>query len=200
LARLDNLTADLTATREKVDGLTKNSTVEEIRTVIKEVKETWKEIRKEERRIVALLAHAKLGEVVEKHEGLVQSMQARIDNLAKQGADTTELETIKAEFETLLAKIREDYNTAKEEWQAAEDKKAALDAWKDVQQNVRDGMKEARELLRDFTRKFVELKQGLAEEKKDAKEAEEEEDEEESENENDDGPTSPFFCSSSATR
>ncbi|KKQ46571.1 MAG: hypothetical protein US66_C0037G0012, partial [Candidatus Moranbacteria bacterium GW2011_GWD2_37_9] len=44
-------------------------------------------------------------------------------------------------------------------------------------------MKEARELLRDFTRKFVELKQGLAEEKKDAKEAEEEEDEEQGEEE-----------------
>ena len=159
IAALDQLAADLEAEKAEIEALSEESTAEELRQEIKDLKELWKEVRKEHQKIIADLVNSKTKDLVEtKLSGIITSMEARINSLEKAGIDTAELEEIKEKYMTHLDSVKADYQDAKEEWQSAEDKGAALDDWKEAQKKVHEGMKEAREILRAFTAKYVELR------------------------------------------
>ncbi len=138
----------------KIEALSVNSTAVEIRTTMKDLKDLWKEIRQQERRIIALLVNAKVDTLLEKEKGLLRSMEARITAAERAGEDTTELQAIKARFAALRTDLETKYNVAKEKWQNADNKEEALTEWRKSLQEIKEGMKDLQQILREFVRTF----------------------------------------------
>lgn len=171
LTQIAELEAKLSAEKVEVEALADGGSAEELRNAIKAMKKTWQDTRHIQKRIVASLTHSKLGDLVEKHIGLVRSMDAKIENLEKKGADVSELVEIRERFSAKVSEIEAEYDAAKEEWKAAENKQEASEAWRIAQAKVRESMKESREILLKFAIKFVEIKKSL-EETEEAEESE----------------------------
>ncbi len=161
LLKIDALEERLIAERESVEALADEATAEELRDAVKSLKELWKEVRKEQKKIIAGLTHSKLGSAVEKHNGLVQSMEARIASLEKIGADVSELKDILTRFREHVTAVQDDYAAAKEKWQSADNRLEALGEWREAQKAVRERMKESKVLLREFVAAYSKLKENV---------------------------------------
>src|SRR3989344_3163645 len=114
-----NLDAELEVQKAKIEGFTNETTQEEIRATIKDLKELNQKVHQLQRRLVGLLVNAKLSVLVEKQADLHVSMQTRIDTAAEAGADVTELEAILAKFDAKVTELKQDYETAKQKWMEA---------------------------------------------------------------------------------
>ncbi|HLD79177.1 MAG TPA: hypothetical protein VJA18_01315 [Candidatus Nanoarchaeia archaeon] len=173
-----DLEAELTAQKAKIDSFTNETSQEEIRAAIKDLKELNQKVHKLQRRLVGLLVNAKLHILVEKHADLHTSMQARIDALAEVGADVSELEAILAEFDAKVAELEQDYEAAKQKWMEAKDAED-FDRFnrelRAAQHEVRKDLQETKKILRDFLHTYKEVQQELKEGSKDASEESENE-------------------------
>src|SRR3989344_4240942 len=182
LSLVSDLQAQLEAQKTKIEGFTNETTQEEIRATIKDLKELNQKANKLQRRLVGLMVNAKLHVLVEKHEELHAGMQARIDALAAKGVDVSELEAILADFDAKTETLKQDYEAAKQQWINSKDT-ANFDqfnrALRDAQHQVREDLQETKHLLRQFVAKYHELAKDLQE-----NETEENETAEESEQEN----------------
>jgi len=183
LVKINELQETLLVEKENVEALSEETTAEELRDAVKSLKGTWQDVSKGQKNHIASLMHSKTGTAVEKHGGLVNSMEARIASLEKAGADVSELAEVLDRFRDHVGLLNEDYATAKEAWQSAEDRKEVLSEWKEAQLTVRERMVGSKTILRDFITKFKELKQNLDEDLVEEVEEEETEDEVEEEDE-----------------
>ena len=157
---------------------------EEVRVAIRDLKALWNEIKKEQKFLAGKLVNEKLGDIAAKHEGIVNSMEKRIANLEDSGVDASDLKSILDRFKAHVDELNANYDASKAEFNDAADKKGALDDWKASQKQVREDMRVSRDILREFTKKFVELKKSANGEVSDEVEDEvETEDENESEDE-----------------
>src|SRR3989338_5735223 len=121
LALVADLEAELDAQKAKIDSFTSETSQEEIRAAIKDLKELNQKVHKMQRRLVGLLVNAKLHVLVEKHAEMHASMQARIDAAAETGVDVSGLKEILAEFDAKVAELEQNYKTAQEKWMEAKD-------------------------------------------------------------------------------
>ncbi len=161
LAKIAGLEERLTTAREKVEALKDEATNEDLKAAIKELKQTWQDIRKEQRRIVASLVRAKLESVVEKHVEFENGMQMRIDQLQEQGVDTSELEKMKEEFASELEDVKEKQQEADEAWQQAGE--GSINEFREAQRIFREEMEGTKEVLRKFMREYRQLKKTTSE-------------------------------------
>jgi len=161
LADLDALEVKLTAQREVVVALEAkgNVTNEELRTAVKDLKKTWEEVRKAQRRIIAEMMNAENEHAEKKHEEFGTSMQKKIDRLKASGADVSGLVALQAEFTTAQAKLEADRAAALAAWKAAENKEAAREDWKKAQAVVKEDLQKSKEILRKFLVLYKELAQ-----------------------------------------
>ena len=139
-----------------------NGTVSQ-KEAVKAAKELWSEIKREQKAIIALLVQDKSASLLEKHRGLERSMETRIASIERAGGDATELQAILERFRVQMTELEEAHADAKARWQLARgsEKREAWEAWRAAQKEFRAGLQESREILREFVRKFVELKKGL---------------------------------------
>jgi len=155
LAKLEELEAELTAEKEELKTLHESgeASAEEIKAAIKDLKEAWKEIRKEQRSIIALLISSKLENLQEKmSEEFVSGMEMRIENLQAEGIDTSELESLLADYQAKMDELADSIATAKEK------RVESIEEWKAAHKEVREDLKEAKQIMRDFIKEFRELK------------------------------------------
>ncbi|HIG92643.1 MAG: hypothetical protein QT02_C0006G0012 [archaeon GW2011_AR9] len=158
LASLVELEASLTIQKEQVQALAENATNEELRKAIQDLKHTWQDVQKEQRRIISGLIHHQLENVVEKHAEYGNAMKMRIDELTAKGVDTTELKALYDNFLQQLETLKEKEASAREKWLQAKTDSSKLEEWKEAQQEVREELAKAKEILREFMTKFRELK------------------------------------------
>lgn len=207
LGLIADFEAELNAQKAKIDSFTSETSQEEIRAAIKDLKELNQKVHKLQRRLVGLLVNAKLHVLVEKQAELHAGMQARIDALAEAGADVSELEAILAEFDAKVEELKQDYETAKQKWMEA---KTAGDfdqfnrELRAAQHDVRKDLQEIKKILRDFLHKYKELKEEKEEGEAEApenvsEEAEEEAEENETEDESDSNASVEANASAEAT-
>lgn len=156
LDSITELETKLTTEKDKINALAENATNAELKTTIKELKKMWQDVRTEQRRIITLLINSKLGNLVTKHDEYYNAMLLRIDTLKKQGADTTELEKLAADFKALIDKVKADQQLADQAWAKAKDEQS-IESVHDAQETVKDDMKEAKEVLKEFMEKYREL-------------------------------------------
>ena len=90
-------------------------------------------------------------------------METRIASIERAGGDATELQAILERFRVQMTELEEAHADAKARWQLARgsEKREAWEAWRAAQKEFRAGLQESREILREFVRKFVELKKEL---------------------------------------
>ena len=178
LVLIADLGSELDAQKAKIDSFTNETTQEEIRAAIKDLKELNQKVHKLQRRLVGLLVNAKLHVLVEKQAELHAGMQARIDALAETGADTSELEVILAEFDAKVEELKQDYETAKQKWmeaKTAEDFDQFNRELRAAQHEVREDLKEIKKILRKFLAEYKELTEEAGDVSEDTEENESEE-------------------------
>ncbi|GEM_PF-1559345 len=153
LTLIAGLNTELEAQKAKIDAFTANTTQEEIRAAIKDLKELNQKVHKLQRRLVGLLVEAKLHVLVDKHAELHTQMQARIDAAAAKGINVTELESVLAEFDAKAEMLKQDYEAASLKWTEA-DTNSDFDQFnqqvRDAQHKVREDLQDSKQILRQF--------------------------------------------------
>ncbi|MEK6905926.1 MAG: hypothetical protein AABX24_05995 [Nanoarchaeota archaeon] len=193
LSMIADLNTELEAQKAKIDVFTPETSQEEIRAAIKDLKELNQKVHKMQRRLIGLLVNSKLYVLVQKHAEIRTGMQARIDALAATGADVSELEATLAEFDAKVEELKQDYETAKQKWMEAKDAED-FDQFnhdlREAQHEVRKDLQEIKEILRKFLKEHKEIKEGSEEASDEENENEEVENEDESDNEEAESNTS----------
>jgi len=187
LSLIADLNAELEAQKAKINAFTSETSQEEIRAAIKDLKELNQKVHKMQRRLVGLLVNAKLHILVEKQAELHAGMQARIDALAETGADVSELTAILAKFDAKTAELEQDYLAAQQKWMEAKDA-GDFDQFnrnvREAQHEVREDLQDLKKILRDFLHEHKDIKQDSEEETEDESENETEEASEDADEEN----------------
>ncbi|MDO8510729.1 MAG: hypothetical protein Q7S55_01035 [Nanoarchaeota archaeon] len=166
LALVADLEAELDVQKAKIDNFTNETSQEEIRAAIKDLKELNQKVHKMQRRLVGLLVNAKLHILIEKQAELHAGMQARIDAAAETGADVSELEAILAEFDAKVVELEQDYKNAQEKWMEA---KEAVDfdqfnrELREAQHEVREDLQDIKQILRKFVAEYKDLTENAEE-------------------------------------
>ena len=161
LFELEELQNEISSEKENVEILNEDSTAEELRKELKQVKELWKKVKKTQKRVVSFLMNSKLGKLVDKHDEFLNGMKMRIDNLAEQGADVAELERLLANFKEHVDEVNSDYARAKNLWNDIATGSESVDAWHKAHKEVRKDLHETKKLLRQFIGKYKEVKNSL---------------------------------------
>ncbi len=161
LAEIAALQTRLTAQRDAVTALEAKEGVtnEELKTAVKDLKKTWEDVQKAQKRVIAGLINAENGHAAEKHKEYGTSMQKKIDTLKSKGADVAGLVALQTEFVAAQAKLEADRVAALTAWKAAENKADAQDAWKKAQGVVTEDLQKSKEILRTFSALHKELAQ-----------------------------------------
>ncbi|MBT6773899.1 hypothetical protein HOA91_00870 [Candidatus Woesearchaeota archaeon] len=161
LAKVTSMEEELTAKKAELEALGSEVTAEEIRAGIKELKELWNRIRKEQRWIVTQLINNKMGNVVDKHDEFYNAMEMRISGLEEKGVSEADLEAVKRiadKFKEAVEQLKADQEEAEEAWANAKSDPDALELAKEKQKVVREDMKATKDLLREFVKAFNEAK------------------------------------------
>ena len=136
LAELDGYVKYFEEQQAKIEAA---ATKDEVQTISKEVKAKWEEVKPATKVIVGKLLNARIQYTINTAKEIAATAQTKIDALKADGKDTTKLEALLAEFNTLVATAQEKHDTAKT-------------AYADV-----NNLKEADKLLREA---HVAIKQG----------------------------------------
>ncbi|MBI4983630.1 hypothetical protein HZC32_03225 [Candidatus Woesearchaeota archaeon] len=160
LASLQTQEERLTAQKLKVETLVDTATNDELRVAIKELKDTWREVRKVQQRIIVQLINSKLDVLVSKHDEYYSAMEMRIDYLNKKGVDVTGLTALADQFKQQVDQLKADLKAAEDAWAYAKDRED-LSEVHDAQQKVREDLEATRETLKEFLQKYRELAKNL---------------------------------------
>ena len=136
LAELDGYVQYFEDQQTKIDAAT---TKDEVQAISKEVKAKWEEVKPATKVIVGKLLNARIQYTINTAKEIAVTAQTKIDALKAEGKDTSKLETLLVEFNTLVATAQEKHDAAKT-------------AYADV-----SNLKEADKLLREA---HVAIKQG----------------------------------------
>ncbi|HLC65640.1 MAG TPA: hypothetical protein VJI46_05975 [Candidatus Nanoarchaeia archaeon] len=189
IADLENAISQLEDAKAKVAAA---ATKEEIEEAAKTIRDIWKKAQHRAVLNAARVVHSRLGEIIQRSVHLEEKLQCSISSVPE-GADTTKLDSMTAEFSAHIATAKEKYDQAKELFQSAresEDKSSEGQA-KALLKDAHDELKKAHSLLKDIVAeikalggKITSCPEEEVEEEAEDSEEEAEETEEESEPEN----------------
>ncbi|HLD00480.1 MAG TPA: hypothetical protein VJC39_01940 [Candidatus Nanoarchaeia archaeon] len=160
---------------EILAGLTEESTAQEYREAIKEVKSLWQESKHIQRKVIANMVNSRLDNLLEKHREMVDGMQLRIDDLAEQGVDTTTLVSLRDRFISAVNDAEVQFEKVKRLTPGVGE--GAGEDWREAHQDMMKMLKEAKEILRKFLAEYKNLREELKEEETDDSESDDAENE-----------------------
>lgn len=138
LAQIDEYTSLL---EEKVNKVNESTTPEELREAVKELRDTWMEVKKGIKGIVGQIVAAKLETVIDRAELVESRLEEKIVALQQAGVDTTKLEEILSDYSEKIDLAEEKIEQAKEKFKEA-------GSAEDMDRLIAEG----HSLLRDATR------------------------------------------------
>ncbi len=139
----------LAAEKEKVEQLDETVSTAEYRKIVKELRQTWVEIKKEMRLKLVAQTRAKLDNVVEKRDDALAAMDKRIETVKAAGKDSSTLEQIRQKYSEELQLLKEQHDAMEQLWQEGVLEKS-LDQYKDAQEKVKESLQKTKETLREF--------------------------------------------------
>ena len=156
LEKITDLRTRLAVEETKIANNLKGATAAEVREEIKILKNLWDKIKKEQKWIVLKLTDSKLGSVVDKHAEYYNGMKMRIENLADQGIDVSELKHMADKFWDKAKQLKTDYAVAKEAWKEVKEdpSRENLEKAKKAQRKVRIGIKDTKTALKEFIKLY----------------------------------------------
>ncbi len=182
LARLTDLEKQLDEKRAEIDALPDAVTNEELRTHIRELKDLWHKVRKEQRWVITQLINNKQDNLVGIYLRFGDRAEVQIQKLKLQGADVAGLEELLAKYRESVESLKVAQGEAKAAWLEAKSSPEALERARELQETFREKAKETKASLRNLLQELKEVRQGVAGEET-PENASEEEDSEEEENE-----------------
>ena len=164
LAKLAELEVKLTESNEAVKALAEEEvTNDELRNAIKDLREVWKEVRKEQRAIVSSLMNSRLENVItEKLPEFDEAMTNRIAEISELGGDVTSLEEKQAQYLAELESLQTAQDEAEEIWTSFRTGDVSIEEWREAHDKVREGLKEVKETIREFMKEYRDAKKDLA--------------------------------------
>ena len=153
LATIKELEERLETEQARVESLVDDASAAEIREAIKDLKKLWQDTRKAQKKVVALLMRNKASDLVGKYDSMQENMQKRIERLSL--TDTSELEALAEKYDAQLVIVKEAEQAVKDAHDTFDDD---TEAFKQAQQTLRQEAAALKEILREFTSKFNELK------------------------------------------
>ncbi len=182
LARLTDLEKQLDQKRAEIAALPDTMTNEELRIHIRELKDLWHKVRKEQRWVITQLINNKQDNLVGIYVRFGDRAEAQIQKLEQQGADVVHLEELLIKYRGSVEALKVAHGEAKAAWLNAKSSPEALEKARELQEAFREKAKETKASLRNLLQELKEVRRNLAGEET-AENASEEEDSEEEENE-----------------
>ena len=162
LAKINELEVELTAKKEAVEALAEEATNEELKAAIKELKEVWQKVRKEQKIIVASLMNSRLKNVIGvKLPDYAEAMSSRIAEIQELGGDTAAMEEQQAKYQTEMENLQIAQETAEDRWTEFKTGDATIEEWRAAHQQVRAGIKEVKETIRKFMKEYKKVRKEL---------------------------------------
>ena len=147
----------LTEKKSEVEAIAAEDNPTELKEAIKELKTLWQETKKTQRQIIVSLMKQQLVNVVEKQDDIAQNMQDKIAELSLKEIDVTSLEELQATFVEQKEKVELAHNNLRDVWTGVSDEhKEALEA-------LKEELKEAKGIVRQFMQEYRSLKEPLEE-------------------------------------
>jgi len=157
------LKANLEESKAKLEGLKDDveaaTTKQEIEDIAKQIREAWMDIRKDVKRIVGIGLNMRIKHILNRMELLSGRLNDRIEKLKEQGADTSNLESLLAEFNSNLNLANENYEKAKEKFNEAKSAKEVDNIVREGNQFVREAHKYLKEAHATLVKIVKELRQ-----------------------------------------
>lgn len=152
LDRLTELEQQLTDKLAQLQALPDTVTNEELRTQLKELKDLWHKVRKEQRWVITQLTNHKQDNLVDIYIRFGERAQAQIDKLELQGTDVTHLEELLLKYREKVAELEAAQAAAREAWIKAKEVNAddAMQQARDAQHAFREKAKETKASLRNL--------------------------------------------------
>lgn len=189
LTRLTDLEKQLDQKRTEIEALPDTMTNEDLRTHIRELKDLWHKVRKEQRWVITQLVNNKQDNLVGIYVRFGERAEAQIQKLERQGADVAGLEELLAKYRESVEALKVAQGEAKAAWLEAKSSPEALERARELQQAFREKAKETKASLRNLLQELKEVRKSLAGEETASEEEDSEEEENESTNESSDQAT-----------
>lgn len=164
LARIATLEEKLAAKKAELQALADTATNEELRTKIRELKDLWHQVRKEQRWIVAQLTNAKQDNLVDIYGRYGERAEAQITKLAEQGAEVTGLQELLAKYNAKLEELKVAQSEANSAWLEAKSSPEAFERARELQHTFREKAKQTKAVLRELLQKMKEVRQKFGDE------------------------------------
>lgn len=159
LQKIADLQTELEQKKTELQALAENMTNKELQIKIRELKDLWHKVQKEQRWIVTQLINAKQDNVVEIYAHYGERVQAQIDTLAEQGADVTSLKEMLVKYKTKMEELKLAQTDARTAWMNAKSNPDALEKAKELQKIFREKAAETKAVLRELLRQIKEVQQ-----------------------------------------
>ena len=184
LNRLTELEKQLDEKRAEIEALPDTVTNEELRTHLRELKDLWHKVRKEQRWVITQLINNKQDNLVGIYIRFGERAEAQIQKLEQQGADVTQLEELLIKYRESVEQLKLAQADARNAWLEAKSSPEALEKARELQQAFREKAKETKSSLRNLLQELKEVRKALAGEAPENASGEEELEEEENESAN----------------
>lgn len=158
LADLDAKTEGIEDAKAVIEGLTNESTKQEIREAAQTIKQAWIETRAVMKRNAGRLVNEKIGGIIVQVEHVREKLDKIIKRLQSQGYEIQGIELIYADFDDELGKARENYEKAKDLFESGLGKDAA--EAQDFMRQAHQHIKNAHQMLRNLVINIKGLKDG----------------------------------------
>ncbi|MBS3172108.1 hypothetical protein J4438_00825 [Candidatus Woesearchaeota archaeon] len=186
LEDIENKRAELNEFRNEIDSA---ATIEELRAISKDIKESWNGFVPSVKRISGELLTQRIGLIIESSEELSVEMHAKLDNLSQNDSEVQEMQGILDDYDEKITLAKEQYELAKDVYEQIEnDSESATSLFeqtKEYLQKSREYLKEAHQILKELVKDYREFT-NVAIIDDDEDEENETDDENESEDDSDD--------------
>ncbi len=160
IAKLDAKITAIESVKIKIDALNENSTSEEIRALAKELKTTWKSAENEAKKHAGRIVSSKIGGIVVRLKHLEIKLERTLEKAAEQGKNTSEVESLVAEFNSKLELSKEKHKASVDAYLEAktqEDFKKASDLLKESQNALNEAHQKLKEIFKELKDLRVEV-------------------------------------------
>lgn len=147
LAELDGYISWLEQQEEEID---KAQSREELRTIAKNIREKWKEVRVVAKKVTGTILVSRTENIIIRAEILAEKIESNIPGLQERGVDTAELEEWLADFNAKMEQAKEKNNAAKEKFSQISGPKDANKLFREGHALVKEANKDIRQAYKDL--------------------------------------------------
>lgn len=162
LNRLTELEKQVEEQVAELEALPDTTTNEELRTHIRELKDLWHKVRKEQRWVITQLTNHKQDNLVGIYIRFGDRAEAQIAKLTEQGADVAHVEELLVKYRESVEALKVAQAEAKAAWIDAKSSPQALEHARTLQHAFREKAKETKASLRNLLQELKEVRSQLS--------------------------------------